>query len=179
MTDQSTQATLRAELDSFRGLWPGGFFVGDPLDPMFSPHGVFGDMEAYDVIYLSCIRPYVSADTVVAELGPGRGAWTKTFRDAKEVWCLDALSAEHNGFWEYVGESPTIHYFQVDDFSCSMLPDDGIDYLFSYDTLCHVSFEGVRAYAEALHPKLRQGAHGFLMVADFDSTRSSSTRGTG
>ncbi len=162
---------MRAELDSFRDLWQGGFFAGDPLDPLYSPHGVFGYMGIYHVIYLSCIRPYVGPDTVVAEIGPGRGAWTRTMLGAREIWALDALSADHNRFWEYVGESPSIHYHHVDDFGCAMLPDDGIDYLFSYDALCHVSFAGIEAYAEALHPKLRSGAHAFVMVADLGKYR--------
>jgi hypothetical protein len=168
VTDEALEARLRDELSSFRGLWKGGFFVGDPLDPMFSPHGVFGYVGVHHAIYLACIKPYVDPQTVVAEIGPGRGAWTRTFRDAKEVWALDALSAEHNRFWEYVGPSGSIHYVQVSDFSCAELPDDGVDYLFSYDALCHVSFDGIEAYARNLYPKLRAGAHAFVMVADFE-----------
>ena len=49
-----------------------------------------------------------------------------------------------------------------------MLPDNGIDYLFSFGCLCHVSFAGITEYMQNLFPKLRSGAHGFIMVADYD-----------
>jgi hypothetical protein len=166
-----SEARLSAELESFRTHWKGGFFAGDPLDPMFSPHAVFGYIGVYHAIYLACIKPYITAETAAIELGPGRGAWTRALLPAREVWCLDALSAEHNGFWEYVGQVANVNYVHISDFSCSSLPDDTFDYLFSYDTLCHVSFDGIGAYLKSLRSKLRAGAQGFVMVADFEKYR--------
>ena len=170
-TDPAVEARLAEELRSFAQLWEGGFFVGDPLDSMFSPHGVFGYVGLYHAIYHACIRPYVTAETRALELGPGRGAWTRAMLGAREIWCLDALSAEHNRFWAYVGNARNVRYVHVSDFSCSILPDDAFDFLFSYDTLCHVSFDGIEAYVRNLRPKLRVGAHAFVMVADFDKYR--------
>jgi hypothetical protein len=167
----SADRRLRDELASFERFWQGGFFSGDPMDRMYSPHDVFGYVGIYYAIYLACIKPYVGPETVALELGPGRGAWTRTLLSAREVWALDALSAEHNSFWEYVGRADNVRYVQVRDFSCSMLPDNSIDYVFSYDTLCHVSFEGIEAYVANLRPKLHDGAHGFVMVADFAKYR--------
>jgi len=125
-------------------------------------------MSILHVVYLTCIKPYITQNSVVLEIGPGRGAWTKTFLSAKEVWCLDALSAEHNNFWQYVGHSPNVRYIQVSDFSCSMLPDSKFDYLFSFGSLCHISFEGIGEYMKNLRPKLKRGAHCFVMIADYE-----------
>lgn len=166
------EAQTAAQIRDFQSVWQGGFYVGDPLDDMGSPYGLFGYYSVQHVVYLTCIRQYVTPETVALEIGPGRGAWTRTMLGAKEIWALDALSAEHNGFWEYVGAEPHVHYVQVEDFSGSMLPDDRIDYVFSFDTLCHVTFDGIEAYARNLHPKLREGAHLFWMVADLDKYRA-------
>lgn len=165
---------LRAELAAFEGVWKGGFYVGDPLERMFSPYSLFGYVGVYFAIYHACIRPYVGPETVALELGPGRGAWTRTMLDAAEIWCLDALSAEHNGFWDYVGTEAAdrVHYVQLQDFSCRELPDDRFDYLFSFDTLCHVSFAGIEEYVRNLRSKLEDGADCFVMVADFAKYRS-------
>jgi Methyltransferase domain len=162
---------LDRHLVSFRQVWKGGFYAGDPLDRMRSPYGLFGFVGVPYAIVLSCIRPYVDENTVALEIGPGRGAYTRALLHAASVWCLDALPAEHNNFWEYVGDQPHVQYVEVTDFSCEMLPDDGIDYVFSYDTLCHVPFEGVEAYATSLRSKLRAGAHCFWMVADYAKYR--------
>lgn len=159
----------RKELQSFQQIWHGGYYEGDPLDPMTpSTYGNTGYMSILHATYLACIKPYVNQDTVALEIGPGRGAWTKSLLDAKQVWCLDALSAEHNGFWEYLNHPNNVQYIQVSDYSCSMLPDDSFTYLFSFGCLCHISFESVEAYMHNLYPKLKAGAHGFIMIADYD-----------
>jgi Methyltransferase domain len=166
-----TASRLDLHLTSFRSIWKGGFWTGDPLDRLTSPYGLLGYVGVPYAITLRCIRPYITADTVALEIGPGRGAYTRAMLDARELWCLDALSAEHNAFWEYVGDQGHVHYVQVDDFSCEMLPDDAIDFVFSYDVLCHVPFDGIEAYATALLPKLRSRAHCFWMVADYAKYR--------
>ncbi|HEY8901186.1 MAG TPA: class I SAM-dependent methyltransferase [Chthoniobacterales bacterium] len=158
----------QAEIASFQSLWPGGYYEGDPLDPhrAGSTYRGTGFVSALYATYLACIRPYITPETVALEIGPGRGAWTRTMLDAKEVWALDALSAEHNGIREYLGDPANLRYHQVEDFSASMLPDNHFDYMFSFGCLCHVSFEGITAYARNLRPKLKPGAQCFWMVGD-------------
>ena len=167
-----------AQIHDFEPVWRGGFFAGDPLDDMGSPYDLFGYYSAFHVVYLACIRQYVTPETCALEIGPGRGAWTRTLLGAKEVWALDALSAEHNDFWGYVGDQPHVHSYKVDDFTASMLPNDRIDYVFSYDTLCHVTFDGIEAYARNLYPKLRteRTCSGWSPISR--STAHSSTTGS-
>jgi hypothetical protein len=163
-----TDDRLGQELASFQELWKGGYWAADPLRHQGSAYGIFGQMGTSHATYLRCIKPYVHEQSAVLEIGPGRGAWTKTFLRAKRVHCMDALSAEHNGFWENVGKLDHVTYEQVRDFACGSLQDDTFTYAFSYDALCHVSFEGITAYAKNLFPKLRAGADCFFMVADYE-----------
>lgn len=166
-----TSPGLDDHLSSFRKIWKGGFYAGDPLERMRSAYGLFGYVGVPFAVVLRCIRPYVDGDTVALEIGPGRGAYTRALLPAREVWCIDALSAEHNRFWEYLGEQPHVSYAQVNDFTCAMLPEGVIDYVFSYDALCHVPFEGLEAYAGSLFTKLKPGAQCFWMVADYAKYR--------
>lgn len=159
------------ELSSFRGLWPGGYWEGDPLDPVArSSYGEYGYVSTLFVIYQVCVRPFIKSTTNVLEIGPGRGAWTRTLLPAREVWCLDALPAEYNRFWETVGEGQRdkVKYIQVEDFECAALPDDHFDFLFSFGCFCHISWEGQKAYYRSLFKKLRPGANAMVMYADFD-----------
>ena len=160
---------LKQELDAFQGVWKGGYFEGDPLDP-FAPSyfGEFGFMSVLHATYLRCIKPYVHADTVALEIGPGRGGWTRTMLGAREVYALDALSAGHNRFFEYLGHPKHVHYFQVQDFSCRELPDAHFNYMFSFGCLCHVSFEGISQYARNTFAKMQPGAECFWMIADYE-----------
>ena len=174
MTDESKRQppAPRPDLESFRGLWPGGYHEGFPLDPgSGSTYGPLGYMSVLHVAYLACIRPYVTSETVALEIGPGRGSWSRTMLGARELWCLDVLSAEETQFHEYVGRHDHVRYIQVNDFECRELPDAHFDYLFSFGCLCHIPFEGIRAYARSLFRKLRPGAHAFIMVADFAKYR--------
>ena len=129
-------------------------------------------MSSLYAVYVCCIKPYVHGDSCVLEIGPGRGAWTKTLLGAKEVWCLDAKSREDNEIDRELGRPANLVYHQVRDFRCLELPDDKFDYLFSFGALCHVSWEGIVQYAHNLHPKLRRGANAFWMVADYDKSNA-------
>ncbi len=162
-----TQEELGEELRSFQSLWEGGFYQGDPADPLFGLYGLHSYMGVSHAILCACVRPYVRPGVTALEIGCGRGAWTRHMLGAGTVYCLDALSAEHNGFWEHVGRHDHVRYFKVDDFTMSMVPEDGVDFVFSYDALCHVSFDGISAYARSLFPRMRRGAVAFWMVADY------------
>lgn len=167
--ESDKQSELAAQIPLFKGIWRGGYYEGNPADPLtFSGYGQIGYMSVLRATYLRCIKPYVNAETVALEIGPGRGAWTKTMLAAKEVWALDALPPEETRFWEYVGRQPHVKYIQVEDFSCSPLPDDYFDYMFSFGCLCHVSFAGIEEYAKNLFPKLKSGANCFWLIADYE-----------
>jgi hypothetical protein len=163
------QEKLKRELVSFEGTWEGGYYEGNPLEPLSrSTYGQIGYISVLRATYLRCIKPYINAESVALEIGAGRGAWTKALLEAKEVWALDAMSAEYNHFWEYIGNQPHVNYIQVEDFSCSSLPDNHFNYMFSFGCLCHVSFEGIEEYAKNLFPKLKSGSNCFWLVADYD-----------
>ena len=161
------QDKLTEEIKSFNGLWEGGYYEGDPLSPLSkSAYGIYGYMSILYATYLVCIKPYINSETVALEIGPGRGAWTKTMPGAKEVWVLDALSAEYNQFFEYLNHPKNVKYLQVEDFKCSQLPENNFNYMFSFGCLCHISFEGITEYATNIFSKLKENTHCFWMVAD-------------
>jgi len=160
---------LTEEIDSFQQLWKGGYFEADPLEPLSrSSYGQIGYMSVIHATYLVCIKPYINPDTIALEIGPGRGAWTKTLLSAKEVWAIDVLPEEHNRFYEYLNYPHNAKYIQVTDFNVRELPEKYFNYMFSFGCLCHVSFEGINSYAKNLFPKLKEGAHCFWMIADYD-----------
>jgi hypothetical protein len=161
---------LKNELQSFLTIWKDGYFEGDVQDEIaFSSYGRSGFMSILYATYIKCIKPYINEDTVALEIGPGRGAWTKTMLHAKDVVVMDALSAEHNLFWEHIGNQSNVKYIQVSDFSCNELQDNYFTYMFSFGCLCHVSFDGISEYAKNLYPKLKSGSNCFWMIADYDN----------
>jgi hypothetical protein len=155
----------------FTKIWRGGYYEGDPLDPTSgSSYGAFGYNSVLYTIYLTCIKPYVTPQTVVLEIGPGRGAWTKTFLHlgAKEIWCLDAAPAEHTGFYEYAGTHKSVRYLCVKDALLNEIENNSIDYFFSFGVFCHCPQDVIKTYLHSLSSKMKIGSHGFFMIADFD-----------
>ena len=151
---------LKKEIARFEGLWEGGYYEGDPLRFLSrSNYGSYGYISILHATYLLCIKPYIKPETIALEIGPGRGGWTKALLPAKEIWALDALSAEYNQFYEYLNHPKNVKYIQVEDFSCKDLPENYFDYMFSFGCLCHVSFEGTTEYAKNLFDKLKSGAN--------------------
>jgi len=167
--NETLDKRLQQELNSFKTLWKGGFYEGDVLAELhWSTYGSCGYMSVLHATYLRCIKPYVNQDSTVLEIGPGRGTWTKTMLHAKKIMVMDALSAEHNDFWNFIGPRSNVEYIQVNDFSCKALPDNFFNYMFSFGCLCHISFDGITEYATNLFPKLKSGCNCFWMIADYD-----------
>ena len=124
--------------------------------------------------YLLTIRKQVPYDATVLEIGPGRGAWTKAIlrQRPQRVYALNALSAEHNRFWEYVGHNDVVRYFQVQDFSCSQVPEQSIDFFFSFGVFRHFNRRGTEASFTAMSQKMKPAATGFCMISDYQKFAS-------
>lgn len=169
--DEKIKDKLHREIKSFEKLWEGGYCEGEPLSPISpSTFGSVSFMSVLHATYLCCIKPFINKDTVALEIGPGRGTWTKCMLPAKEIVVMDALSPEHNKFFEYLNNPTNVTYHQVENFDCDFLKEDYFDYMFSFGCLCHVSFNGISEYAKNILPKLKKGAHCFWMIADYKKT---------
>ena len=164
---QHTAKKLKKEIDSFSNLWAGGTALSKfgweaCLEPRLN-NGV--NLQKIDDI---CIRPYINKDTTVLEIGTNGGAWLKRMLNAKFLIGTDVLSPEHTGFYNNLPLNKKIKYIQVNNFSCREIEDDSINYLFSYDVFCHISYSGTEEYLKNLYSKLKKGANCFIMIADPD-----------
>jgi hypothetical protein len=158
-------------LEGFKHAFEGGYLEGSPLDPMSSStYGIYGYNSILYTIYSACIRPYIASDTVVLEIGPGRGAWSKAFlhRHCRKLYAVEAADAEHTHFWDYVGEDPRAEYIVVNNLNLSGVPDHSIDFFFSFGVFCHLKPEMCEQYLQAIYRTMKHGSRGFLMIADFD-----------
>lgn len=149
---------VQEELQSFRSLWQGGF----------RNEIVNSDKRNLGKVYEYCIKGNVGGK-VVLEIGCGGGSWTKLMLSAQKIYALDALSEKHNRFWEYVGleNKPKIDYICVRDLSMREVPESSVDFVFSYDVFCHLSWSSTKEYMRNMLSRLKPGADCFIMVADF------------
>lgn len=178
LSSQDLIERSRKEIEVFVNsrLWSGGYFEADPTD--ISDPGTYNRLFPYKggmaggpyICYAECLVPNIAKMHHVLEIGPGRGAWTKAILNlgAGHITCVDALSAEHNNFWKYVGKSEKITYHQISDCSLDEVDDDSIDFVFSFGVFCHISPFVSYEYFKNIYSKMHSGGEGFVMFADYD-----------
>lgn len=148
---------LNNEINSFKNIWHGGFKTG--YDFKRNQKG----LELY-------LKDNLKGKYLL-EIGCGGGQWSKYIYNLnifEKIYCIDILSAEHNNFWEYVGieKKDKINYIQVNNFSLDFLEINTLDYVFSYDVFCHISYSGQKEYLKNLYDKCKNNCILNIMYAD-------------
>tara|TARA_B100000902_G_scaffold59643_1_gene66741 strand:+ start:22238 stop:22978 length:741 start_codon:yes stop_codon:yes gene_type:complete len=151
---------LNREIASFQNVWFGGYKTG------YSSKRNQKGLEKYLENNLKNLT-----GKKLLEIGCGGGQWTKKISELNifnKIYCTDVLSAEHNNFWNFVGNGlkEKVEYILVDDFNIDFLDDEEIDFVFSYDVFCHISYSGLSAYLDSLSLKCKSGAKLLIMYAD-------------
>ena len=132
--EQYNQQKLNTELESFQNIWSGGYLTG------YSEKRNQKGLERY-------LSENLSGKTFL-EIGCGGGQWSKFIHDQgvfDVMYCIDALSEDHNNFWDNLGEQAkdTIDYKKVDNFSLDFIEDNSLDFVFSNPPYIRIGDESV------------------------------------
>jgi len=97
------------------------------------------------------------------EIGPGYGRWTERLRRHCERLTLVDLSPRCIQYCQARFSSDSHLCYEVNDgLSLSAIPDNSIDFVFSFDSLVHAGPDVVRSYILQLAQKLTQEGSCFL-----------------
>jgi SAM-dependent methyltransferase len=154
---QSNTPKLSEEINSFQSIWKGGFRTG--YNEKRNQIGI----EKY-------LKENMEGKCCL-EIGCGGGQWSKFIYNLNifdKIYCIDILPEKHNKFWEYVGKDKNdkIEYIHINDFSLDGIPSACLDYVFSYDVFCHISYSGQKEYLKNLYKKCKPNCKLFIMYAD-------------
>jgi len=101
--------------------------------------------------------------TTILEIGPGFGRWTAFLAGLCDRLILVDLSTQCiNACRERFGEGGKISYHVNDGRSLAMVPDESVDFVFSYDSLVHAEADVLSEYLHQLARKLKPGGVGFF-----------------
>jgi len=129
-------------------------------------------------IYEICIKPYAVKSAHALDIGTNGGFWLSKMLETgvENVIGLDVLSPDHLNFWKNLynwhGEDPLysnppkVGFVQARDFSLRAINSQSLDYVFSYDVFCHISWPGAQQYIQSLSTKMKYGANAFIMIAN-------------
>ena len=108
------------------------------------------------------IRDFIPAPTIL-EIAPGHGRFTQFLKNYCERLAIVDLSPECISSCRRRFASEThISYYTNDGRRLDMIPDNSVDFAFSFDSLVHVEADVLEAYATELARKLRPEGIGFI-----------------
>src|SRR3989304_6948566 len=119
------------------------------------------DMEWYFTI-LSRIHAFVPTETIL-EIAPGHGRWTRFLAPLCKKLVLVDLSEECIKICKETFKTCShITYHVNDGKSLDMIPDDSIDFVFTFDSLVHAEEDVIEASCNQLAKKLKKNGIGFI-----------------
>lgn len=147
-------------IDENKAVWDGGYDWSRSGEEWSIIWGAV-DTQWYGSL-LPRIQRFLPAATVL-EIAPGFGRWSHFLREhAKRLILVDLSEACMRGCHARFSSDPRVEYHLNDGKSLDFLPDDSVDFVFSFDSLVHAEADVLEAYVTQLGRKLKRDGVGFI-----------------
>lgn len=138
-----------------------GYDSGNVLSPL--PDPVRADEErkiggSYREVFYKAAFPFLRPDSVVLELGPGRGSWSRAILEHIPQGKLVTVDLQDVAQWlepQRYGGRLVCH--QVKDNSFSVLEDGAFDFFWSFGVMCHLTISQIKEVLTNTFRKMKQG----------------------
>jgi len=108
------------------------------------------------------INAFVPVGTIL-EIAPGYGRWTHYLKDhCENLILIDLAEKCIEACKKRFSSSSHITYHVNDGRSLESIPDESIDFAFSFDSLIHAEADVLEAYLSQLAKKLKPNGRGFI-----------------
>ncbi len=108
----------------------------------------------------------------ILEIAPGHGRWTQFLvEECEELTLVDLSPRCIEACRARFADRAHVRYLVNDGRTLDGVPDDSIDFAFSFDSLVHVEPEVMRGYLAELGRKLRRGGAAFLHHSNLGAYR--------
>jgi len=115
------------------------------------------------------IHAFLPSDTIL-EIAPGFGRWTNHLKNhAGHLIVVDLAERCISACQERFASASNITYHVNDGRSLAMVPDNSLDFVFSFDSLVHAEADVIQAYLTQLADKLKPGGAGFVHHSNLGS----------
>lgn len=118
------------------------------------------------------VHDFVACGSIL-EIAPGFGRWTHFLKDfCREMMVVDISEKCIQSCKRRFAHCTHIKYAVNDGKSLKMVPDDSVDFVFSFDSLVHAAPEVLEAYLMQLAGKLKPDGVGFIHHSNAGKYRS-------
>lgn len=100
------------------------------------------------------LKPYLSPDATVLEIGPGGGRWTRYMLGVKKIYAVDYHAELLNKLKRNMGNR-NIEFVKNNGDDFPGIPDESIDFLFSFGTFVHLDVDIIEQYLKNMHRILK------------------------
>jgi len=108
------------------------------------------------------IHAFIPAPTIL-EIAPGFGRWTQFLKDqCQRLILVDLTEKCIEACKQRFSSATNIEYHVNDGSSLKMVPDNSIDFLFTYDSLVHAGKEVLQSYVQQTASKLTKNGVAFI-----------------
>lgn len=124
---------------------------------------------SYRRVFRKGVLPHLKRDSVVLEIGPGRGSWSRAILRHIPRGRLHTVDFQDVTRWlqpETYGGRLVCH--QVTDNSFSRFEDDTFDLFWSMGVLCHNNADHIREILRNALPKMKPGGIAVHQYGDWD-----------
>jgi SAM-dependent methyltransferase len=124
---------------------------------------------SYRRFFMHAVRPHLQETSMVMELGPGRGSWTRAILKHVPRGQVHALDYVDAAPWlhpeKYEGRL-VVHRTQDNSFAC--VDDENFDVFFSFGVLCHNTAKDLAELMANALPKMRPGGVAIHQYGDWE-----------
>ena len=111
------------------------------------------------------LRPYVSPETTVVEIGPGGGRWTRYMLDAKQIYAVDYHQELLDELKSNI-DSVKIVFLKNDGDNFPNVPNESVDFVFSFGTFVHLDIDIIDRYLQNIKSLLKPESNVVLQYSD-------------
>jgi ubiquinone/menaquinone biosynthesis C-methylase UbiE len=121
------------------------------------------------------IKEFLPGETIL-EIAPGFGRWTQYLKNyCDNLIVVDLTDKCIAACQERFADCSHITYHVNDGKSLTMIPDQSIDFVFSFDSLVHAEEDVIKAYLQQIALKLKPNGVGFIHHSNLGSYLNPST----
>lgn len=111
-----------------------------------------------------CVYPFIKKHTKVLEIGSGGGVFSERIDKVVQatLMCIDVIPKP-------VHFAPWIIYCELPDkdYTCYGVPEDFMEFVFSYNVFCHLSNEALIEYVKSVRRVIRTGGNFVFMLSSY------------